>query len=78
MLHLPQTIVVRLHAHESDAVILTPKKWPDLVSLSAGFSTHGEDMDAARHRGLTYTRTLFICSLKWELRREHAAYGILG
>ncbi len=54
MLHLPHSIIVRLHAHYIDVVILTPKT-ADIVgvlssslSLPVGFSNQEEAMDVAR------------------------------
>ncbi len=67
-LHLPHAIVVKLHLHKSNVVILTPETTGSSLSLSVGFSIQDEAMDLSgpRHSGLTTMRTLFTCSLNWE------------
>ncbi len=50
-LYLPHAIVVRLHVHKSNVVILTPEtavKFGQSLSLSVGFSIQDEAMDVAR------------------------------
>ncbi len=53
-LHLPHAIVVRLHVHKADVVILTPEAVDKVgvlsssLSLSLGFSTQDDAMDVAQ------------------------------
>ncbi len=53
-LHLPHAIIVRLHAHKVDVVILTPEAalhslcLSSSLSLPVGFSIQDEAMDVAR------------------------------
>ncbi len=81
-LHQPHVIVVRLHLHIINVVILTPETavnvgvWAVAYPCPVGFSIQDEALDAARSaaRGLTTMRTLFTCSLNWDKRRDQGPY----
>ncbi len=60
-LHLTHTIVVRLHVHKTDIVILTPK-------MAGSFSVRRYDF-------LSRRKPRMFSGFKWDWEREQGAYG---
>ncbi len=78
-LHLLHAIVVRLHAHYIDVVILTPETADIVGVLSSSLSrTKPWMLPGPRHRGLTTMRAVVTFYLNLELRREHGVYDTSG
>ncbi len=73
-LHLLHTVVVSLHVHKIDVIIIIPEMvvsfdiWAGVNLCQQGFLLRM--LPGPCHRGLINTRTIFTSSLDWESRRE--------